>query len=271
MLLAQTDDWCGFAIVFLVLAYVGEAFLRLAERHAGLAHVLHRWVIGWATAIGFVVFVVGLFVRPAARDATPLEPLVTGVLSGALAGVVLAFVIPLLVLAYVHGLAPPFRVIGRCRKRAAERRARRREERERKRAQEQYKRSAPAREQAQRRRTDARASCELFYSLHAPEIGKRFPKGLFDDFVARHLGDDHPPEYVEQRAQQLQELLRQHLDRVGAPQKKLALADLAQWFLREKQEIDKAALPPADKEVLIAALEERYTKLQEKFIRGLQP
>ncbi len=275
-------DICSTLVLVLLLALVGGAMV-------GGKPALHQWGKRLAGAAFVAYGVYGSVVFRPADASEWTDVALRGLLAGGLVLGVSWIFLPVVAFGYRHtlgALLPRVRDWSAAtRRRSAERRARRDEEQERQRADEEWVRAAPERERTrqeteararaqaaeQNRRKDARASCEIFFALHAPEIGKRFSCEMFDDFVARHLGDDHAPEYVEQRAQQLLELLRQHLDKVGAPQKKMALADLAQWFLREKQEIDKAALPPADKEVLLAALEERYTKLQEKFIRGLQP
>jgi hypothetical protein len=190
----------------------------------------------------------------------------------------LAFLLPLTVFLCVHILAPPFGKVRRWRERVSRRRHQRRQEQRRQQEQEEYERQAPHREKArceeaaaQKRRADARARCELFYSLHAPEIGVRFPKDRFDDFASRHLGDNHPPEYVEERARQVLDIMQKHLEKIEPPKKALTLADLAVWFLREKAQIDATALGEEDKALLLAQLEERYTKLQEKYLRSVQP
>ena len=60
---------------------------------------------------------------------------------------------------------------------------------------------------AQRRRTDARAKASLTFSLFAPKIQGRFPQQMFDEFLSRYMGDDHPPEDVERRAEELLQTL----------------------------------------------------------------
>lgn len=122
----------------------------------------------------------------------------------------------------------------------------------------------------QQRRDEARARCEALYRLHAPEIRDRFPKADFDDFVSKYLNDKQGPEDVERRAEQLKAIIEQHRRKIDPPKKKMSLADLAQWFLKEKAEIDAVPLSDEDKEALVAQLEARYAKLQEKHIRGIE-
>jgi hypothetical protein len=123
----------------------------------------------------------------------------------------------------------------------------------------------------QQRREAARAACEDLYLLHAPEIGERLSREVLADYVRRHMGDDRPAETVEARARQLQEIIRRHLERVEPPPKRMTIAELAEWFLREKRQIDAAPLSPEDREAILAQLEARYAKLQEKHIRSIEP
>jgi hypothetical protein len=142
---------------------------------------------------------------------------------------------------------------------------------ERERVRREAEAAAPAKAAGQRRREDARARCELLFSLYAPEIGQRFPRALLDDFVRNYMGDERSPETVEQRSEQLQGILLQHLEKSGQSTKRVTLADLAQWFLREKEQIEATPLQDEDRENLLAQLEARFARLQEKYIRGMQP
>lgn len=128
---------------------------------------------------------------------------------------------------------------------------------------------ASANAAAQRRRENARTSCELLFMRNAPELDARFTRQMFDDFVARHLSDGFPPEYVEQRAEELKSLIRLHLAKANPRRKNLA--ELAQWFLDEKQQIQEAAIADDDKQLLLAQLEERCVRLQEEYLRGVRP
>lgn len=152
----------------------------------------------------------------------------------------------------------------------------RQEDRERQaREQEQADRLAAERErraaEAQRRRDEARARCEAFYRVHAPELRDRFPKAEFEEFVARYMNDRQPPDDVERRAEELKGVIRQHSERIEPPKKKMRLADIAEWFLKEKAQIDATPLAEEDKEALVAHLEARYAKLQETYIRSMEP
>lgn len=141
--------------------------------------------------------------------------------------------------------------------------------RERERLRCQAEEQARRRAAEQKRREEARARCDVLFALHGPDLRERFTKEMYEDFVARHLGDSRTPEYVEQRAKELCDLLQKHLEMAHG--KKRNLAELAAWFLEEKKQIDQTALSEDDKELLISQLEERYVKLQEKYLRSVQP
>jgi hypothetical protein len=148
---------------------------------------------------------------------------------------------------------------------------RHRKEREYKKYQVQSEKAEQKRASAQKRRADARTRCELYYNLHAPELSKRFTHGQFTDYWNRHFGDEHPPEYVEERSRQLLDIMQKHLEKAGHTEQKKSLADIAQWFLEEKTKIDALPLNPEDKEQMIADLEARFTQLQQKYIRSMNP
>jgi hypothetical protein len=264
----------GVFFVLIILAFAGRGLLRASPKTAALERAAYLWVAGLSIVAGLIVFVLmSLFAH---QDAELCA--VMAVMSGLIAALVLAFLIPVVVFVFVHVFAPPLHTWGNWRREAALRREERRREAQQKRDQAAYQRAAPERERAaragaaaQKRRDDARAQCELLYSLHAPDIGQRFARQAFDDFLKKYMGDERMPEDVEQRSQQLQAIIQQHLQKAGKAQKKMTLAELAQWFLGEKQQIDAAPLPPEDKQALLAQLEERFAKLQEKYIRGIEP
>jgi hypothetical protein len=156
-----------------------------------------------------------------------------------------------------------------------------REERERRDRQEEWERQRPEREKwerkaeatrateaaARKRREDARAKCEIFFGLHAPEIGARFSKAMYDDFVRRHLGDDHTPEHVEERARQLVELLERHLDKIEpadeAPQ---TIGDLTTWYEQATAEIEARVTNARIRNTSLAQLKEQYAERLQQIL-----
>lgn len=119
----------------------------------------------------------------------------------------------------------------------------------------------------QRRRQEARAQVEMFYSLHAPEIGERFSRSMFDDFVRRHLGDDHEPDHVDERAKQLLAMLRQHLAKVQAPNAEESLEAILASFAERKKRIEATALDPREKELLTLQLDELRDEAIRRAVR----
>src|SRR5205085_12217408 len=111
--------------------------------------------------------------------------------------------------------------------------------------------------------------CELLYSLYAPEIGGRYPKALFDAFMAKYMGDAHPPEYVEERAEQLRAMVQQHHEKVQPPLQFTTLAEVAAWFQEQKEQIDASPVDAQAKRVLLVQLKERYHELTSTLLEKL--
>lgn len=128
---------------------------------------------------------------------------------------------------------------------------------------------ARRRQRAQKRRQDARARCEVFFSLHAPELGSRFTKQMFADYVRQYMGDAHEPDEVEERATQLCALMQSHLEKAKPAPKFRSLGDIAQWFEEQKRQL---ADVPDDRvrQALLAKLKARYTELTTEFLEGMQ-
>jgi hypothetical protein len=274
-------DFCGTLVLISFLWFVGS---KAVERHPAL----HRVGCQFA-AIGFLAY--ALYSAFALCPTTPDEFLGVG-LRGLLAGGLIAgtawIILPLLAYVYDHTFGPLISGVRSCirvaRQRHAERRAKAQDEARRRQADKEYQREAPHRERlqrdaeasvrqqadAQKRRDDARASCEVLYSLYAPDIGQRFDRQVFNDFVAKYMDDKHPPEYVEERAQQLQALLQQHFEKVEPSPKFKSLADLAQWFQRQKEQVE--TMPDGRlKNMLIAKLHGRYAELTSQFLEEMEP
>jgi hypothetical protein len=160
----------------------------------------------------------------------------------------------------------------RDRKRRERQEALRRElEKQRRRAEEERDRPAweerlRREEEARRRRREARAACELLYDLHAPEVGPRLPRERFAALMQRWLTDDLDADAFERKAQQLQQLVLQHLHRIEPPPRRTAVADVQRWYERERAELD--ALPEGDlKDSLLAVLNGKF---QERMFEALE-
>jgi hypothetical protein len=199
------------------------------------------------------------------------------------------FVIASLTFAYQYVIAPPFRMLGRWKRRLSERRARRAEERRQRREQREWERSAPERERAQReadarkqaeatqkadsqrRRSDARANCELLYSHYAPEIGQRFPRSDLDAWINKHMADTEAPAVVEQRAEQLRRLIEYHREQIRPTPRFSNVRELAEWLNKEKAEIESLPVDERIKRTLLANLNERNAELMTQIVSNMEP
>ncbi len=126
-------------------------------------------------------------------------------------------------------------------------------------------------EESRRRRDDARLRCELFYALHAPEIAARFTREQFTQYLRDFLGDHVAPELVEERADRLQEIIREHAERTNPKPKLHDIAALAGWYVAKKAEIEAAGLSDEDRGTALAVLEQRYGNLVVELMREAQP
>lgn len=123
----------------------------------------------------------------------------------------------------------------------------------------------------QRRRTEARARCELAYSLHASDISERFPKSMFDAFLQTYMNDSHDAEDVERRGRELQAIIEQHRSKAKPERKPRTIQDLAEWYLREKHRIDSLPLDDELKQEHMAALDMRYAELTQEVLQSMEP
>ena len=135
---------------------------------------------------------------------------------------------------------------------------------QRERARAEAEAAACRRADAQRRREEARAACEVLYALHAADVAQRFGKEAFDDFVKRHLGDDRPPETVEQRAQQLRQVIERHAEKANPSHKTQSVADAMADYREEVERIRAAKLDPEWEGTLLLKLK---GQLFERLIR----
>jgi hypothetical protein len=121
----------------------------------------------------------------------------------------------------------------------------------------------------QLRREESRASCHLAYNLFAPEISARFPRAEFDAYVSKYLGDDHVPEYVEQRAAQLMDLLKKHLHKVEPLRRFGGVDELAAWFQDQARQIEGIA-DERMRQNCLALLKTRYAEMTTQFLEEMQ-
>jgi hypothetical protein len=120
--------------------------------------------------------------------------------------------------------------------------------------------------EAQRRREKARLQLELTYVQALPAVGSWFPRKMFDDFVARHLGDHLPPEDVEDSARQLQAVLHRHQEEAPATPAFGNLDELGHWLLDEQQRIQALTVEVPLKQSQLLDLHQRYLLLATRLV-----
>ncbi len=131
-------------------------------------------------------------------------------------------------------------------------------------AAEEWARGAPERERqkqlaedqaeeqarAQKRREDAKAPCIFLYEQQGHLVGARLPRERFDDLMTRFLGDTQPPEEVERRAIQLQNLVLGHAQQLDPLARKLPKQEIedaragASQYYNANKELLKEVYPP---------------------------
>lgn len=138
-------------------------------------------------------------------------------------------------------------------------------------AAEQKRRELALRAEAQQSRDDVRYACELVYNLHAAKIAERFPQQEFRRFLKRYMNDQQPIEVVRQRASQLTETIRQHVDAVDPPERITTLGELAVWYSEQKAQLEALDIDLTYKEDYLSQLNERYADLCQRFMEEIKP
>lgn len=262
----------------IVLGLLGAGLCRLTNRMLALRRRIWHWAVGLGIVTG-VIFCLSALASskpPIADDL--LSSIMVGGMVGLFSTMVWYLVVAVIAFCYQYTLAPIFRFFARCRQRAAESRRRWQEEARQRQKQRDYERGAPERARvaanqvsAQKRREDARASCELLYSLHAVEIRDRFPRADLDEFLKKYMTDKHDPEFVEERAEQMKTIIEQHLQKIESPKKKMSLEDLARWYQETRKQIDASLIEQKHKNTQIVQLNSRYQDLVQEAMEEMQP
>jgi hypothetical protein len=266
-------DVCSLSVV----ALIGWLLVHKVEEH--FQHYV-RTMRGFAAA-GFLATAVYGFV-----DAQPVREDVVGLGIVSLISAGAASLAAILVVPPLKGLRDLYRSWAFDRRLAAERRAEEaRKEREQQERDLTWERERPERERqerqweaerqaaaaAKKRRDDVRAECLLYFHLHSPEFGTRFGRKQFDEYVKTYMGDDQPPQEVEQRAQRLLGLMEGHLEKAGVKQRPFDVGSLARWYEEQKATIEAQRLPEESKENALALLYERYETLMQRHLEELKP
>jgi hypothetical protein len=119
------------------------------------------------------------------------------------------------------------------------------------------------------RRIDARADCELFYDQHLKEVGKRFPREMFQSFMEKYLSDAQPVEAVERRAKELRRVIQHHRDAAKPPAKFQSVQEVTDWFLHEKQSIESLSIDDEVRQEQLSCLDQRYSELTQHMLEKI--
>ena len=164
-----------------------------------------------------------------------------------------------------------------ARDRDAERERLRQQELAREKASEQDSKQSAADQQklavthAQRRRRDARARAHALYLRLRPQLADRFPRKLYDQFVAEHLTDEHTPEELEANVAILEEVLSNHADPAASKSEEEDFLGLIAWYERTDGEIEANVKDERMRKSLKAILKSQYNQLLTRYFQEHQP
>jgi len=263
-------NFLALCIVILVLYWVGQqAVARLESARA--------W--GWRLALAtFSLYLVSAVLLHGISDAEQLASSCShALLAGGLALGTSWIVLAISQFAWRELIGTPIRSIQRAREqrqrdaereRASERSRLAQRERETREIEErQQKLTADEQKQiSNQRRQDARFACEWLYDRHRVSLADKFPQRRLDEYFQRYLGDNHPPEEVERRAEQLQAMLRELLDHEtnGRKPRFDSIAELNADFDRQRQDLLGSPMDGERVSNLLAYLErERERAIRE--------
>ncbi len=195
-------------------------------------------------------------------------------------------VLPVIVFFYDHTFGALFRTLDDWSRTARLRAEQRKSEREQRKRNAEWERDRPRREReaheaalraeaearvkgtAQKRREDARAECDALYALAAPEIGTRYSKQDFAEFVSKYMTDTFSPEVVEERGEQLKGIIRHHWERIEPPRQ--SLKELSEWFEQRMSELQSVPDERLRKTLMIQ-LKVRYSDLTSTMLSETSP
>jgi len=270
----------------LLTTLVGLAIIGTIASSLVLDRHLAQWSIGIGAAIAAILIVhdVSLAAPASLDDCVPLaiRALIAGALTSSLAKLALwgareACRLAIAPLVQVRGLMRQVLQVWR------DRHLRREHDKAQEIAEQQWLQAAPARAQAvadeqerlrqarddQKRREDARMECELCYALVAQEIGIRFPRSDANHFIQKYMRDDLHPSEVEERGQQLQQIIHEHVEKITPAPRVRSLADLVAWFREQKRQIEAVEDERMRRNFLVR-LNERYAEMTSQFMEETQ-
>lgn len=121
------------------------------------------------------------------------------------------------------------------------------------------------------RRDNARALCERLFWQYAGELGERFTRDDFEQYVKKFLSDDDPAELVETRASEFQSFLQSQVEEEIPESKPITLDELQDWYDREQSRVTCLELDERMEQSLLATLHKRYHELLADLYEGAGP
>lgn len=276
------NDFFSFGFLIVILLVVGGMMIKTRP---DLDHWGHRLAAG-----AFVGYVILGGIETNADDASHWAALTFRGLFAA--GFVLGIAwiaLPILGLIHQHTIRRPAERARQWRNEAERRRrdkdTRREAEKQAALRQAEWERYAPERErdrlqaeanaqtqtETQRRREDARASALLSFSFYAAKLGPRFTREMFDEYIRKYMGDEHPAELVERRGKELIAIFEKHLLDVQPAKQPTSIESLGQWYQQTKTQIEGLGLDEGVKDVRLIDLEKRFNDLLSKQLEESEP
>lgn len=276
----NNGDFCPIFATLLILLWIGRT---VADQNQ------QRWggflaIVAFLAYTGYALHTFPLFGAEGMLDLT-LRSVAAGGLALGISWIVLPLVSMLVRGLILFPLAKIKNYGQSVGERIKTRNERRQQEELLRQTQAEYERSTPERERArmeaeartragalaQKRREDARTACELLFHRHSHVLAGRFHKETFADLVQKYMGDNRPPEEVEERGKQLQDIMLQHVHQIEPPDKPYAIESLTEWYKKTKELIEGLPVDQRYKQAQLAQLNARYAELMQELMENLQP
>lgn len=274
-MLGETGDGTAFFILIAVVGLLGECVVHLTERMLALRSSIRYWALGLGIGTGICF----LFLLVASASTVTPESLLRDIFSATLAGLcgclTWYFVVAVVTFAFRYVIAAPLQWVWSLLKLPLEWRANRNRRQE-----QQLEGEGVAKRQAElaaeqtankKRKADSRAACEVLYLQYVHLLADRLTMETFQDFMTRHMGDEHSPEYVEMRGRELQDLILHHAFEIKPLEESSSLESLSKWYQETKLVIANLPIEDRYKQAQFAHLNARYAELMQELVGSLRP
>ena len=89
--------------------------------------------------------------------------------------------------------------------------------------------------------------------------------------MKRYMGDTETLDVLRRRANQLLEIVRQHVEAVDPPEQILTLEGLANWYEEQVAIVEGSKMEPSIKKNVCYQLRERYSELTTRLLEEVKP